>query len=169
MEMETTNHERTHAENWRGVRMMSSRTIRIVLGSAILFSMGFAIGGIGRAQQIPEALYSEMKWRMIGPFRGGKVNAVAGVPGNPTLCWWRRWATALGRTRSAAFSVHRMAEEAGRKFCTKTISRARWTCVSSQGIRAWFTRHCGTGFESQGRRELRLVPAAGSTNQRMKA
>src|SRR5258708_13790440 len=24
-----------------------------------------------------------MQWRMIGPFRAGKVNAVAGVPGNP--------------------------------------------------------------------------------------
>lgn len=34
-----------------------------------------------RAQQIPESLYSQMRWRMIGPFRGGKVNAVAGVPG----------------------------------------------------------------------------------------
>src|SRR5260370_42330042 len=85
MGMETTNHERTHAENWRGVRMMSSRTIRMVLGSLILFSMGFAIGGIGRAQQIPEALYSEMKWRMIGPFRGGRVKAVAGVPGKPRV------------------------------------------------------------------------------------
>jgi len=34
------------------------------------------------AQEIAQSLYSEMKWRMIGPFRGGKVNAVAGVPGN---------------------------------------------------------------------------------------
>src|SRR5260370_22566283 len=83
MGMETTNHERTHAENWRGVRMMSSRTIRMVLGSLILFSMGFAIGGIGRAQQIPEALYSEMKWRMIGPFRGGRGKCVFGGPTKP--------------------------------------------------------------------------------------
>ena len=60
----------------------------MVVGSAILFSMGFAIGGIGRAQQIPEALYSEMRWRMIGPFRGGKVNAVAGVPGNPGVYYF---------------------------------------------------------------------------------
>src|SRR5258706_306797 len=63
--------------------MKSSQRLRIVLGSAILFSMGFAIEGIGRAQQVPEQLYSEMQWRMIGPFRAGKVNAVAGVPGNP--------------------------------------------------------------------------------------
>jgi len=46
------------------------------------------MAGIGRAQQIPESLYSEMKWRMIGPFRAGKVNAVAGVPGNPGVYYF---------------------------------------------------------------------------------
>src|SRR5947209_20473378 len=34
------------------------------------------------AQDVSEDLYSALKWRMIGPFRAGKVNAVAGVPGN---------------------------------------------------------------------------------------
>ncbi len=69
--------------------MKNSLTIRIVfVVCAILFSMGFAIEGIGRAQQIPESLYSEMQWRMIGPFRAGKVNAVAGVPGNPGVYYF---------------------------------------------------------------------------------
>ena len=62
--------------------MKSLHTFRIVLGSALLWSTGFVMAGVNRAQQITESLYSEMKWRMIGPFRGGKVNAVAGVPGN---------------------------------------------------------------------------------------
>src|SRR6266851_3988191 len=35
-----------------------------------------------RAQYISDDLYSALKWRMIGPFRAGKVNAVAGVPGS---------------------------------------------------------------------------------------
>src|SRR6266852_3587879 len=68
--------------------MKSSRTFRIVLGSAILWFTGFAMAGIDRAQQIPEPLYSDMKWRMIGPFRAGKVNAVAGVPGNPAVYYF---------------------------------------------------------------------------------
>jgi len=50
---------------------------------AEIFSTGMASG-----QQVPEQLYSEMKWRMIGPFRGGKVNAVAGVPGNPGVYYF---------------------------------------------------------------------------------
>src|SRR5258706_14193098 len=82
--------------------MKSSQRLRIVLGSAILFSMGFAIEGIGRAQQVPEQLYSEMQWRMIGPFRAGKVNAVAGVPGNPGVYYFGAdgggvWKTTDGR------------------------------------------------------------------------
>ena len=61
---------------------------RIALCSTVLCSTGFVMVGIGRTQQIPESLYSEMKWRMIGPFRAGKVNAVAGVPGNPAVYYF---------------------------------------------------------------------------------
>src|SRR5213079_1314892 len=35
------------------------------------------------AQQYDAGLYSGLSWRMIGPFRGGRVNAVSGVPGQP--------------------------------------------------------------------------------------
>lgn len=31
-----------------------------------------------------EKLYSAMQWRLVGPFLGGRVEAVAGVPGDPT-------------------------------------------------------------------------------------
>src|SRR5712692_1653045 len=64
------------------------RALRIVVGSAILWSTGFVIAGIDRAQEISPSQYSEMQWRMIGPFRAGKVNAVAGVPGNPGVYYF---------------------------------------------------------------------------------
>ena len=37
------------------------------------------------AQQYDPALYSGMQWRQIGPFRAGRVTAVAGVPGKPAV------------------------------------------------------------------------------------
>jgi len=37
------------------------------------------------AAQIPENLYQEMHWRMIGPFRGGRTRAAAGVPSQPNV------------------------------------------------------------------------------------
>ena len=38
---------------------------------------------IAIAQQYDPSLYSGLRWRMIGPFRGGRVNAVSGVVGQP--------------------------------------------------------------------------------------
>ena len=53
----------------------------------ILLAGGFAISplGISQAQQYPESMYQEIRWRMIGPFRGGRTRAVAGVPNQPNL------------------------------------------------------------------------------------
>jgi photosystem II stability/assembly factor-like uncharacterized protein len=37
------------------------------------------------AQQFPESTYQELRWRMIGPFRGGRTRALAGVPSQPNV------------------------------------------------------------------------------------
>src|SRR6516225_3343560 len=65
--------------------MISKNDIRTAVGLAFLLMTQIPAAGISFAQEIPPSLYSEMKWRMIGPFRAGKVNAVAGVPGNPAI------------------------------------------------------------------------------------
>jgi photosystem II stability/assembly factor-like uncharacterized protein len=38
-----------------------------------------------QAEQIPESAFQELHWRMIGPFRGGRTRAVAGVPSQPNV------------------------------------------------------------------------------------
>src|SRR5215467_2444788 len=48
--------------------------------------LGIGVCGVGLifAQAPYDAnLYSGLKWRMLGPFRGGRVDAVTGVPGRP--------------------------------------------------------------------------------------
>src|SRR5471032_2585362 len=40
------------------------------------------------AQPVPASLYDQLQWRMIGPFRGGRVAAVAGVPGDPVTFYF---------------------------------------------------------------------------------
>src|SRR4030081_803624 len=40
------------------------------------------------AQSVPQELFGGLKWRLIGPFRGGRVVAVAGVPGNSTTFYF---------------------------------------------------------------------------------
>jgi photosystem II stability/assembly factor-like uncharacterized protein len=44
--------------------------------------------GISVAQQFNENLFKGMKWRSIGPFRGGRVLAVAGVPSDPSTYYF---------------------------------------------------------------------------------
>src|SRR5713226_4086424 len=69
----------------RDAPMRIRRPVQMVFCLAIVLFTGMMAAGIVRAQEIPPSLYSEMKWRMIGPFRAGKVNGVAGVPGNPAI------------------------------------------------------------------------------------
>lgn len=40
------------------------------------------------APQMDSSLYSGLQWRLIGPFRGGRVNAVTGVPSQPNTFYF---------------------------------------------------------------------------------
>lgn len=55
-----------------------SARLSIVVLVALLLTASHA-----GAQQLDPGLYSGLRWRMIGPFRAGRVNAVSGVAGQP--------------------------------------------------------------------------------------
>ncbi len=57
------------------------QTRRLALACALLISMATPLN----AQQYPESLYQEMRWRLIGPFRGGRTRAATGVPSQPNV------------------------------------------------------------------------------------
>ncbi len=50
----------------------------------LLFPL-LVIASLAGAQQYPERLYPDLHWRMIGPFRGGRTRAVAGVASQPNV------------------------------------------------------------------------------------
>ena len=52
------------------------------LSRLLLVSLVVAVAA---AAQVSPALYSTLHWRSIGPFRGGRVAAVGGVPGDPRV------------------------------------------------------------------------------------
>jgi photosystem II stability/assembly factor-like uncharacterized protein len=59
--------------------------LRRVILMLLAGSFALSLLGFSQAQQFPESMYQEMRWRMIGPFRGGRTRAVAGVPSQPNL------------------------------------------------------------------------------------
>ena len=56
-------------------------SVRRVLAVLLLFVSA-------AAAQVSPKLFQEMQWRMIGPFRGGRVKAVSGVPSQPNVFYF---------------------------------------------------------------------------------
>ena len=53
-----------------------------------------------------ESLYKGMKWRSIGPYRGGRVLAVTGVPGDPYTFYFGSVAGGVWRSTNGGLSWH---------------------------------------------------------------
>jgi photosystem II stability/assembly factor-like uncharacterized protein len=83
------------------------RILRVFVVTA--FALFPNLAALLSAQQIPENLYQELRWRMVGPFRGGRTRAVAGVPSQPNVFYmgavnggvWK--STDYGRTWNPIF------------------------------------------------------------------
>jgi len=63
---------------------MMRRSTRLVAGLCVLLTALIAASALA---DVNPALLAGMKWRQIGPFRGGRALAVAGVAGDPTT-WY---------------------------------------------------------------------------------
>jgi photosystem II stability/assembly factor-like uncharacterized protein len=75
----------------------------------LLVALLMALPVAALAQTVDPALYAGMRWRLLGPFRGGKSTMVAGVPGNPAVYY-------MGTAGSGIW---------------KTVDGGQvWTCVS---------------------------------------
>src|SRR6266850_1357948 len=64
---------------------MMIRPVPAFLCGLVLFSF---LSSTVRAQQYSSDLYQSMRWRMIGPFRGGRTVGATGVPSQPNLFYF---------------------------------------------------------------------------------
>src|SRR5579871_1664155 len=68
---------------------MFSRTLALLISAAAF------------AQPVSPDLYNQLKWRNIGPFRGGRVVAVSGVQGDPRTFYFGSVGGGVWKTTNA--------------------------------------------------------------------
>ena len=61
--------------------MRLNTPLRVALALSLLAPA--ALAAQERAAPYDTTVFRAMQWRNIGPFRGGRVNGVTGVPGQP--------------------------------------------------------------------------------------
>ena len=62
--------------------------LRSCLRRSIVTLLFLLLAGSAIAQSVPSELVTGLKWRLVGPFRGGRVVAVAGIPGDSTTFYF---------------------------------------------------------------------------------
>ncbi len=62
------------------------------------FACILAVPFFSQAQTLTKDSLQGMEWRLVGPFRGGRVEAVAGIPGNPYVDYFGAVAGGLWKT-----------------------------------------------------------------------
>src|SRR2546430_14974693 len=71
------------------------------LGGALGALLVLLPGAGSAAGQVDPQLFSGMKWRQIGPFRGGRGVAVSGVPGDPATWYFGAVAGGVWKSTNA--------------------------------------------------------------------
>src|SRR5215472_2170885 len=56
--------------------------------------------------RLDASLYNGLRWRLIGPFRGGRVNGVTGVPGDPNTFYFGSVGGGVWKTTNAGRTWH---------------------------------------------------------------
>ncbi|HVA18362.1 MAG TPA: hypothetical protein VMV59_11690, partial [Candidatus Dormibacteraeota bacterium] len=84
--------------------MRAITRVRLFASLAVLGICTFAAALPGGAQTLSKDSLAGMKWRLIGPFRGGRVEAVTGVAGNPSVFYFGAVAGGVWKTTDAGGS-----------------------------------------------------------------
>src|SRR5689334_11869829 len=77
-----------------------NKTRRLALLGMALLSILIPASNLS-AQQVDPNVYSGLRWRMVGPFRGGRVNAVSGVVAQPDTFYFGSVGGGVGKSSNA--------------------------------------------------------------------
>ena len=102
-----------------------SSLVAVLMLSMLGSSMPVAAGA-----QVPEAAYSDLEWRLVGPFRSGWATAVAGIPGEPATYYFGGADGGVWRTTDAGSTWPPSCESA-------PSGRSQGACFPSITQRSW--------------------------------
>jgi photosystem II stability/assembly factor-like uncharacterized protein len=75
-----------HISAWLGAALLAAgspaRAQNLAAAAEVPFPQGHAALGAMQGE-VPRAAYAQLKWRLVGPFRGGWATMAGGVSGNP--------------------------------------------------------------------------------------
>ena len=92
----------------RKSKINKSISTRIIAG-ALLWAVGVSPGLA--TDTVDPALLSAVEWRLVGPFRGGRVTTVAGVPDNPRLYYMGATGGGVWKTDNAGLTWANISDE----------------------------------------------------------
>lgn len=78
--------------------MIRNRIRRMCRHSLLMLPLGVLLAITAFAQSYPPSLYDGMRWRLIGPFRGGRAEAATGIPGDPNTYYFGAAAGGVWKT-----------------------------------------------------------------------
>ena len=84
--------------------MRAITRVRFFVSVAALVICALAASMPAAAQTLSKDSLAGMKWRLIGPFRGGRAEAVAGVAGNPSVFYFGAVAGGVWKTTDAGLT-----------------------------------------------------------------
>src|SRR5712691_10597593 len=83
------------------VRFSGPRSLRLAAGLAVMSSLWAALIAPVAAQHVDPKFFQELRWRSIGPFRGGRVLAMMGVRGQPEVFYFGSVGGGVWKTNDA--------------------------------------------------------------------
>ena len=78
-----------------------ARSTVLVLALGIPLAAGLFERVVAQQGRVDTSIYAGLRWRMIGPFRGGRVNGVSGVPGQPNTFYFGSVGGGVWKTTNA--------------------------------------------------------------------
>ncbi len=142
----------------------------------LVLSIALAWIATAASGAVPESAYSALKWRLLGPFRGGWALCGVGVPGNPAAFYfggadggvWKTtdagvtWQPIFNDQRSASMGALALAPSDPRVLWVGTGQiQQRWDIVAGDGV--YRSTDGGASWQHVGLEATRHIGASGST------